>query len=68
MKKGDVMCPGCRASFQRLELDVGPPTKGKYRCPSCGYILEIFDGSKHVAYRLTVRPIKVFRARANPAT
>lgn len=56
MKKGAVTCYGCKASFQRLELDVGPPSKGEYHCPNCGYILEIFDGSKQVVYRLTVQP------------
>ena len=59
MKKGDVTCPVCRAGFQRLELKVEPPSKGEYHCPACGHTLEVFDGSKHVAYRLTVRPMKV---------
>ena len=52
----DVICPGCRAGFRRLELDAGPPTEGEHHCPACGHILEVFDGRKHVACRLTIQP------------
>jgi len=56
MKKGDVTCSECGAGFRRLELDVGPPTTGEYYCSACGHTLEVYDGSKHVAYRLTIQP------------
>ncbi|TKV71660.1 hypothetical protein FDV58_39275 [Bradyrhizobium elkanii] len=56
MKKGDVTCSECGAGFRRLELSAGGPTQGEYRCPACGHVLEVFDGSKLVAYRLTIQP------------
>jgi uncharacterized Zn finger protein len=57
MKKGDKICSSCGAGFQRLELLVEPRTKGLYRCPACNQVLETFDGSKFIAYRLTVQPL-----------
>jgi hypothetical protein len=33
----------------------GRPPEG--RCPACDEVLEVFDGSRLVAYRLTVQPI-----------
>ena len=36
--------------------------KGEYRCPVCYTALEIFDGTKLVAYRLTVHPIRALKA------
>ena len=56
MKKGGVTCSECGAGFQRLELESAPATKGEFRCPVCGELLEKFDGSKFVAYRLTIQP------------
>ena len=56
MKKGDVTCSGCGAGFRRLELETAPATKGEYRCPACGWLLEKFDGDKFVAYRVTIQP------------
>jgi DNA-directed RNA polymerase subunit RPC12/RpoP len=56
MKKGDVTCSECWAGFRRRELMSAPATKGEYRCPACGKVLEKFDGSKFVTYRLTVQP------------
>jgi hypothetical protein len=62
MKNDDVTCPHCGAGFRRLELSSKPGTQGEYRCPVCD-ALEIFDGSKLVAYRLTVHPtIKALKA------
>jgi transposase-like protein len=56
MKKDDVTCPECGAGFRRLELSSQRGSMGEYRCPACDQILETFDGSKLVAYRLTVQP------------
>jgi transposase-like protein len=56
MKKGDITCPACGAGFRRIELSFARGTNGEYRCPACDELLEIFDGSKLVAYRLTVQP------------
>ncbi|TYO62001.1 hypothetical protein FXV83_35090 [Bradyrhizobium hipponense] len=56
MKKNDVTCSACGAGFRRLELATQPGTKGDYRCPACGEVLETFDGNAFVAYRLTIQP------------
>ena len=56
MKKGDVTCSECGAGFLRLELPFEQGIKGEYRCPACGTVLEKFDGSTLVAYRLTIQP------------
>jgi hypothetical protein len=56
MKKSDVICSECGAGFRRLELCSQPGEKGEYRCPVCNCPLEAFDGSKLVAYRLTIEP------------
>jgi DNA-directed RNA polymerase subunit RPC12/RpoP len=56
MKKGDITCPACGAGFRRIELSSERGTNGEYRCLACGQLLEIFDGSKLIAYRLTVQP------------
>ncbi|OKO71782.1 hypothetical protein AC629_38920 [Bradyrhizobium sp. NAS80.1] len=55
MKKGDVTCSECGASFRRLELPFKEGTKGEYRCPACGTVLEKLDGRTLVAYRLTIQ-------------
>ena len=56
MEKSDVICAECGAGFRRLELWSQPGDKGEYRCPACDSLLEIFDGSKLIAYRLTIEP------------
>jgi hypothetical protein len=56
MKKGGATCSGCGAGFQRLEISTQPSTQGEYRCPACDELLEKFDGSTLVAYRLTIQP------------
>jgi transposase-like protein len=56
MIKSDVTCPGCGAGYRRLELMSQSGTKGEYRCPACDEVLEKFDGSALVAYRLTIQP------------
>jgi hypothetical protein len=57
MRRGDVTCSKCRAGFRRLELASMPPCRGEYRCPVCDTILEKFEGTTFVAYRLTVEPV-----------
>lgn len=62
MKKDDVTCPRCGAGFRRLELTSGSGNRGEYRCPVCETTLELFDGDKLVAYRLTIQPsIRAFK-------
>jgi transposase-like protein len=56
MIKGDVTCPECGAGFRRIELLSRQGSKGEIRCPTCDGILEVLDGSRLVAYRLTVQP------------
>jgi transposase-like protein len=60
MKKGDAICPECGAGFRRIELGSRHGTPGEFRCPLCDQVLEVFDGSNEVAYRLTVAPEKLF--------
>jgi predicted SprT family Zn-dependent metalloprotease len=66
MKKDDVTCTRCKASFRRLELlsDLSR-TKGEYRCPVCDEVLETFNGQKWIAYRLTVAPLSWLPADSN---
>jgi transposase-like protein len=59
MRKGDVICSECGA-FRRIELGSRRGTAGEFRCPLCNHLLEVFDGSTEVAYRLTVAPEKIF--------
>lgn len=67
MIKGDVVCPRCGAGFRRIELSSGAGSTGEYRCPACDTALEIFDGSKLVAYRLTIHPtIKALNGMVGP--
>jgi hypothetical protein len=58
MKRGDVICNKCNAGFRRIELSSRRGTVGEYRCPVCNQILETFDGSVEIAYRLTIAPVK----------
>jgi hypothetical protein len=57
MSKSDVMCPACHAGFQRIELTSVKGPSGNFRCPVCSHAIETLDGSKLVAYRLTVAPV-----------
>ena len=59
MIKSDVTCPECRAGYRRIELVSKPGRKGEFRCRVCDHLLEVFDGQKDVALRLTVQPMKV---------
>ena len=60
MRKGDVICPQCKAGFRRIELVSQPGTTREFRCPICDHVLELSDGSTEIAYRLTVAPEKLF--------
>ena len=57
MRKSDVMCPACHAGFQRIELTSVKGPSGNFHCPVCNRAIETLDGSKLIAYRLTVAPI-----------
>jgi transposase-like protein len=56
MKKTDVQCPDCLACYKRIELAGRNGAIGRFRCEICDRVLEVFDGSIEVAYRLTVPP------------
>ena len=58
MRKSDVICPKCKAGYRRIELMTKPGSKGAYRCLTCNHLLEVFDGSREVALRLTVVPLR----------
>jgi uncharacterized Zn-finger protein len=60
MKRGDVICPQCNAGFRRIELASRSGKAGEFRCPLCDQVLEVFDGSTEIAYRITVAPEKLF--------
>jgi ssDNA-binding Zn-finger/Zn-ribbon topoisomerase 1 len=64
MMKADAICPECNAGFRRMELSTRRGMKGEYRCPICDQLIETFDGSTEIAYRLTITPVK---ARAEKA-
>lgn len=59
MKKSDVQCPYCGAGYRRIELTSVRSQPGSYRCLVCKRVMEIFNGSTEVAYRLTVAPVRV---------
>jgi predicted Zn finger-like uncharacterized protein len=58
MRKSDVTCPECRAGYRRIELATRPGKQGEFRCLVCDHVIELFDGSREVALRLTVQPAK----------
>jgi transposase-like protein len=60
MRKGDIICPECRAGLRRIELSSRKGHAGEFRCPLCDCVLEVSDGSTEIAYRLTVAPEKLF--------
>ena len=59
MRKSDVICPECSAGLRRIEVSFPNGTKGEFRCPLCDHLLEVLDGTKEVAYRMTVVPQKI---------
>ena len=46
----------CPFGLRWSEASSAPASEGEYRCPGCDEVLERFDGSNFVAYRLTVQP------------
>jgi transposase-like protein len=56
MRSSDIICPGCKAGYRRIEVASGNSTRGEYRCLLCDRVLEVFDGPHEVAIRLTVQP------------
>jgi hypothetical protein len=56
MKKSDVICSKCNAGYRRIELMSRPGIRGEFRCLTCNHVLEVFDGFREVALRLTVQP------------
>ena len=58
MRSSDIICPKCKAGYRRIEVASGNRTGGEYRCLLCKHVLEVFDGSREVAIRLTVQPEK----------
>jgi hypothetical protein len=56
MRKSDVRCLDCGAGYRRIELVSRTCQPGTFKCVVCGRLLETFDGSHEVAYRLTVNP------------
>jgi transposase-like protein len=57
MMQTDVTCPNCFAGYRRIQLYSRAGRPGEYRCLVCDQLLEVFDGSVEVAYRLTVHPV-----------
>jgi hypothetical protein len=56
MNKSDIQCPDCAAGYRRIELVSKKGKSGQYLCLICARVLEVFDGSSEIAYRLTVPP------------
>jgi predicted Zn finger-like uncharacterized protein len=56
MKKTDIQCPDCAASYRRIELISTRGKAGVFRCEICNHVLETFDAATEIAYRLTVVP------------
>jgi predicted Zn finger-like uncharacterized protein len=56
MRKSDVTCPECGAGYRRIELISRPGDRGEFRCLVCDHLIEVFDGARIVALRLTVQP------------
>ena len=52
----EVTCSECKAGFCRVELWSSGGSKGEFHCPVCDQVLEVFNGTRLIAYRLTVRP------------
>jgi hypothetical protein len=60
MRKGDVICPACKAGLRRIELLSQHGSGGDIHCPLCDELLEHLDGSTEVIYRITVPPERLF--------
>ena len=66
MIKSDVTCPNCNAGYRRIELKSQPWIVGEFRCLTCGEVLETFDGTANVAFRLTVQPTRPKNSAERP--
>lgn len=66
MRKSDITCPNCKAGYRRIELVTRPSVRGEFRCLTCNHLLEVFDGSTEVAFRLTVQPERIKNSGKNP--
>jgi len=66
MKKSAVICPECNAGYSRIELAACPGVKGEFHCRVCDHLLELFDGSREVALRLTVEPERILGRAPSP--
>jgi transposase-like protein len=60
MQIGDLICPKCGAGFRRVTLSSLKGERGEFHCTICDRVLEVFDDSGAVAYRLTVAPSRIF--------
>ena len=58
MHTNDVTCSNCGAGFKRIELSFVTGEKGEISCTECSTVLEVLDGTKLIAYRMTVQPLK----------
>ncbi len=66
MRKSDVICPKRKAGYRRIELMARPGTGGEFRGQMCNHLLEVLDGSREVAIRLTVQPERTRNNGDNP--
>ena len=57
MKQTDATCPNCLAGYRRIQLDSREGRPGEYHCLICDHLLEAFDGTAEIAYRLAVQPL-----------
>jgi uncharacterized Zn finger protein len=56
MKKFDVDCPSCAASYEVAEAVSVKGSPGQARCSACGGLLASWDEPKLIAYRLMLSP------------
>src|SRR6185369_16849162 len=62
--KADVTCPDCFAGYRRIELISRRGQAGQFNCLVCGRVLENFNGSTEIAYRIkTWRPTPASQLR-----
>jgi hypothetical protein len=51
-----VTCPKC-GGIRRIEFVSQQDSEGEYRCPTCDELLEVLDGKRLIAYRVTIAPL-----------
>jgi hypothetical protein len=64
MKKSEVQCPDCAAGYRCIELTSKRGEAGAYHCQVCDRLLEAFEGTTEVAYRLTTTPERIFERQS----